>query len=80
MVLDLAGVRYPMPYLQIFSGRVIIGTLLVGSDWVQNRTVGGYLRDMVQTLSGVGSDNPPLGQARPDQLSAREIAPYLLTG
>ena len=60
MVLDLAGVRYPIPYLKIFSVRGSIGTLVAGSNWVQNCTVGGYLHDVVQTLSGVGSDNPCL--------------------
>ena len=44
---DLSGVSDPIPYLQIFTARVRVGTLEANGAGVKKRTAEVYLCDMV---------------------------------
>ena len=55
---DLSRVSNPIPYLRIFSDRVIVGALVYNGTGVNNITVEGYFRDVAHIFAGVGAEDP----------------------
>ena len=74
---DLTGVSNHIPYLQVCSDRVRVSVLVANSSGVKNRNVEGYLRNVGQVFSDVGSKDPRLdGLGEIDFCLSKQICAY----